>query len=261
MYAHIPKTLWEKWTPANERNQIQLACRTLFLQTDCGRNILFDVGAGDFFEPKFKERYGIEGESNLISSLAQMGIAEKDVDTVIVSHLHFDHAGGLLSAYNQGVPRLRFPCATYYLSRAQWECASAPHLRERASFIPLLISLLAQSGRLIQIEKTTHPNLNFGLNLGFSDGHTMGMMLSYLNVPSGLLVYASDLVPGMPWVHLPATTGYDRYPELVVNEKQKLLEQLVQNNGRIVFTHDLETSCAYIRQDANGKYRAEPSCL
>lgn len=254
MYGHIPKPLWEKWTPADTLNRIQLACRSLFLQTDDGRTILFDVGIGNFFDPKLNERYGVEGTFDLLTSLEKIGIIEKDIDTIILSHLHFDHAGGLLSAYGQGTPRLLFPNAKYYVSQSHWNRACKPHVRERISFIPHLISLLETSERLILIDDTKHPDLNFGLTFDFSNGHTIGMMLSYLNLPFGLLVYASDLIPGLPWIHLPVTMGYDRFPELVVDEKEQLLKRLIQENGSLFLTHDLHTACARVSQDANGRY-------
>ena len=200
MYGHIPKVLWEKWTPADALNRIQLACRSLFLQTDDGRNVLFDVGTGNFFDPKLNDRYGVEGDFALIRSLEKIGISERDIDIIILSHLHFDHAGGLLSAYDQGSQGLLFPKAKYYISRSQWNRACKPHFRERISFIPNLMTLLEHSKRLVLIDDPIHPDLNFGLTFDFSNGHTLGMMLSYLDMPSGLLVYASDLIPGLPWV-------------------------------------------------------------
>lgn len=261
MYGHIPKPLWEKWTPADPLNRIQLACRSLFLQTDDGRNILFDVGTGNFFDPKLNDRYGVKGNFALISSLEKIGISEGDIDIIIMSHLHFDHAGGLLSAYDQGSQRLLFPKAKYYVSRSHWTRACKPHFRERASFIPNLMALLEHSKRLVLIDDPTHPDLNFGLTFDLSNGHTLGMMLSYLDLPSGLLVYASDLIPGLPWVHLPVTMGYDRFPELLVDEKERLLKKLIHENGRLLFTHDHQTACARVTQDANGKYVGQPADL
>lgn len=261
MYGHVPKTLWEKWTPSDELNRIPLACRTLLLQTDEGRTILFDVGTGDFFDPKQKERYGIEGGSDLINHLAKLGITEEDVDTIILSHLHFDHAGGLLSSFDQGPLRLRFPKARYYLSREHWNRAQHPHIRERVSFIPALTSLLENSERLCLIDGKTHPQLDFGVTFELSYGHTPGLLISALETSSGPLVYASDLIPGLPWIHLPITMGYDRYPELIVDEKERLLKELSEKQGRIVFTHDPNTECAFISRDSNGKYFGQNSIL
>ncbi len=121
MYGHIPKPLWEKWTPADPLNRIQFACRSLFLQTDDGRNILFDVGTGNFFDPKLNNRYGVEGNFALISSLEKIGISEGDIDIIILSHLHFNDV--VLFRPALGVTSLRFrfntrspmgPSSSYY---------------------------------------------------------------------------------------------------------------------------------------------------
>lgn len=255
MFGHVPKSLWEKWVSVDPHNCTQLACRSLFLQTDDGRNVLFDVGVGNFFDPKLHERYGIENVG-LDSALEKMGIHEKDIDIVILSHLHFDHAGGLLSRDEKNSLHLRFPKAKYYLSRSHWERAQAPHIRERTSFIPELAPLLSDSKRLMLIDESTTPELDFGVSFSFSNGHTMGMMLSQLSLPSGLVVFASDLIPGLPWIHLPVTTGYDRYPELVVKEKEELLNTLFREKGNLVLTHDLHTAFTRVTKDAQGRWKA-----
>ncbi len=257
MYGHVPKNLWSKWSPADDQNRIPLVCRTLFLQTDEGRNILFDVGAGDFFDDHFRSRYGVEGSFELPNALQKMKISEKEIDSIVLSHLHFDHAGGLLTPHGE----LRFSNAKYYVSRAHWNQLHQPHRREQASFIPTLAPLLENSGRLELVDTTTHPELDFGLSFTFSHGHTIGLMLSTLELPSGPLVYASDLIPGTSWVHLPITTGYDRFAELVVDEKKTLLDQLVPKKGRIIFTHDPHHPCARITQDSQGKFHYQPSLL
>lgn len=111
MFGNAPKELWKRWTTSDELNRIPLAARSLLLQTENGQNILFEAGDCAFFDPKLKKRYGIEtSENHLILNLAALGITENDIDIVVLSHLHFDHACGIIPAYGQPQDRLLFPC-------------------------------------------------------------------------------------------------------------------------------------------------------
>src|SRR5688500_8844771 len=137
MFGNAPRPMWEKWIAPDEQNRIPLACRCLVVR-DAGRVILFEAGIGAFFEPALRERYGVvEDRHVLLESLAAQGIRPEDVDVIVLSHLHFDHAGGVLAAYEPGAPlRLVFPRATYVVGAEAWQRAVAPHARDRASFIP-----------------------------------------------------------------------------------------------------------------------------
>src|SRR4051812_45993094 len=149
MFGNAPKAMWEKWIPPDERNRIPLACRCL-LVNDGGRHILFETGIGAFFEPALRERYGVVEEHHvLLDSLAAVGLAPEQIDVIVLSHLHFDHAGGALTRYAPGQPpTLAFPRATFVVGAEAWQRAVSPHARDRASFIPDFTKLLADSGRL-----------------------------------------------------------------------------------------------------------------
>lgn len=262
MFGNAPRVLWQKWAFPDDLNRIPLACRVLLMQTDKGQNILFDAGIGAFFEPKYKDRYGVvESEHLLLKNLAALGLREKDIDAVILSHLHFDHAGGLLSAYGDGIPRLLFPNAAVYVGSEHWQRALHPHSRDKASFISLLHELLKQSGRMKLIDQAIHPDLDVGVSFKISHGHTVGLIIPMIELSDGPLAFAADLVPGMPWVHLPITMGYDRYPELLVDEKKQLYDELIPRKGKLFFTHDPLVACAVIHQDENGRYAGLPTNL
>lgn len=254
LFGHIPKELWKEWMPPDEKNRISLACRALLLQTEEGKNWLFETGIGAFFDPKMKARFGVEEEHLLLKNLKEQGVEEKDIDGVILSHLHFDHAGGLLSAWGEGEPRLLFPKAKIYLSSSHWERAKNPHLREKGSFIPFLPSLLEKSGRIVFINGGKHPDFGEKVTFRFSNGHTIGLMISTLHVGVKNIVFTSDLVPGLSWVHLPVTMGYDRFPELVLDEKRELFENADLSKTCFYFTHDPTAPFAKVEKDSQGKY-------
>jgi glyoxylase-like metal-dependent hydrolase (beta-lactamase superfamily II) len=255
MFGNVPKALWQKWIPADERNRIPLACRCLLVR-DGSRTILLESGIGAFFEPELRERYGVvEARHVLVESLAAIGVAPADVDVVVLSHLHFDHAGGVLAAWRDGAgPELAFPRATFVVGAEAWQRAVAPHARDRASFIPGLTDLLAASGRLEIAAADRADALGDGFTFRRSSGHTPGLLLTEVEMPAGPIVFAADLIPGRAWVHLPITMGYDRYPELLIDEKKALLDDLLARRGRLFFTHDPDIALGTVALDG-GKYR------
>lgn len=258
MFGNAPKALWSRWVETDEQNRIALSCRALLVQED-DRNILIETGIGAFFSPQMKERYGVvEDHHVLLDSLADVGLSHADIDVVVLTHLHFDHAGGLLSAWEEGKePELLFPNATFIIGERHWGRARRPHPRDRASFIPELIELLNASGRVELIKDgQCSPTLGNDWRFSFSDGHTPGLMLPEFNMPDGPVVFPGDLIPGAPWLHLPITMGYDRFPETLIEEKEALLNDMVARNGRLVFTHDRDIAVAYVERDEKCRYTA-----
>jgi glyoxylase-like metal-dependent hydrolase (beta-lactamase superfamily II) len=257
MFGNAPKALWTRWIAPDERNRIPLACRAMLIQ-EADRNILFEAGIGVFFNEKMRERFGVvESQHVLLENLSALQLDHENIDVVVLSHLHFDHAGGLLSAYVEGEePTLLFPNATYLVGKAAWERAQAPHFRDKASFIPTLNRLLAASGRLEVVDANHSDTLGAGYRFHWSDGHTPGLMLTEVELESGPVVFCGDLIPGAPWVHLPITMGYDRYPELLIDEKSALLTDLYARGGRLFFTHDSEVALAGLIRDERGRFRA-----
>jgi glyoxylase-like metal-dependent hydrolase (beta-lactamase superfamily II) len=268
MFGNAPQAMWSRWIAPDEHNCIPLACRCLLVR-EPGRNLLLETGIGAFFEPALRERYGVvEDRHVLLDSLSEVGLTPEDIDVVVLSHLHFDHAGGLLAAWRQAedgpaVPALAFPRATVITSRVAWERAQDPHPRDRASFIPALQALLADSGRLELVDGRSGSGagsgsgtLGDGYRFHHSHGHTPGMLLTEIDMPGGPVVFCADLIPGRPWVHLPITMGYDRFPELLIDEKRALLEGLLGRGGRLFYTHDAGAALSGVARDERGRFGA-----
>ena len=263
MFGNAPRAMWSKWAPPDELNRIELACRALLATPLAGKTVLFEAGIGAFFEPKLRDRYGVvETRHVLLDSLAEAGFAPGNIDVVVLSHLHFDHAGGLLAPHVEGEPpRLVFPNAGYVVGREHWERATAPHPRDRASFIPGLPALIEATGRLELVDGEFSQTLGNAVRFDFSHGHTPGLMLSEIVGPErddgqthGGVVFCADLIPGRPWVHVPITMGYDRNAELLIDEKKAFLADKLERNVHLFFTHDPQCALAQVTRDERGRY-------
>ena len=263
MFGNAPKAMWEHWAQVDGENRIELACRALLATPLHGKTVLFETGIGAFFEPKLRQRYGVQEDRHvLLDSLREAGFRHEDIDVVVLSHLHFDHVGGLFAAWQEGQPpRLLFPNATFVVGAQHWQRALHPHPRDRASFIPELPGLLEASGRLELVEGDYSQTLGDAVRFHHSDGHTPGLMLAEITgprlvdgQPNGGVVFCADLIPGRPWVHVPITMGYDRNAELLIDEKKAFLEDKLAREVALFFTHDAAVAMAQVTRDDKGRF-------
>lgn len=257
MFGNAPRAVWEKWCPADPLGRIDLACRSLLLEID-DTKILFETGIGAYFEPKLAERYGVQSPNQhlLIENLNKKNIKEEEIDYVVLSHLHFDHAGGLLPSYKErmaGNSELHFPRATYVVGKKAWERALHPHPRDKASFLPELTKALEDSKRLLILDNNIWEDKKQNIQFYLSDGHTPGQLITIIQGNNKKAIFCGDLVPGSPWMHIPITMGYDRYPEKVIDEKTALYDLLEENKDILFFTHDAKYSAATFQKDEKGK--------
>lgn len=261
MFGNAPRAVWQSWIAPDDLGRIPLACRAMLVEIN-NQKILCETGIGCFFEPKLADRFGVENSDRhiLLENLNSLGVEEANIDYVILSHLHFDHAGGLLPQYKDiqaGKKDLLFPNAKYVVGKEAWSRAIKPHFRDRASFIPGLTDKLENSGRLIIVEDETHAEvLPEFISFRYSHGHTPGQMHTVVKGEKASIIFAGDLIPGTSWVHLPITMGYDRFAEQVIDEKQALYETAVPKHWWFFYTHDHKLAMSKIACDEKGKYAA-----
>jgi Cft2 family RNA processing exonuclease len=203
MFGNAPRTVWQKWTEVDDKGRIPLACRCLLIEWN-NLKILCEAGIGAFFEPKLAERFGVQNseKNQLVENLKQAGVNPSEIDYVILSHLHFDHAGGLLPAFSEmqnGSSDLVFSKAQFIVGEKAWKRALHPHMRDRASFIPMLNKKLEESGRLQIISDNKAPEpLNEIIDFFESNGHTPGQMHTLIKGQQQSVIFAGDLIPGSP---------------------------------------------------------------
>ena len=264
MFGNAPKPMWERWLKPDHLNRIELACRGLLIQIN-NKNILLEVGIGAFFEPKLADRYGVTPNDKhlLLESLDKHNLKHSDIDYVILSHLHFDHAGGLLPSFEEDPNRgkLLFPNAQYIVGKEAWERAINPHGRDRASFIPEMIELLQHSNRLIKVDpkkddRSLPEIIKNNFSFRESNGHTPGQLHTIVHSQDSDIIFCGDLIPGQTWAHIPITMGYDRYPELLIDEKTDLYNSIDLERTIFYYTHDNEYVASKIRKNEKGKYEA-----
>lgn len=241
MFGSVPKPMWSKSHPADDRNRIRLAMRCLLAEGH-GRRVLVDVGLGYKFSPKLADIYRVEHDTETLErSLEARGLAVSDVTDVVLTHLHFDHAGG---ATRRDGDRLspRFPNARYHVQRGNWKNALSPNPRERASYLPENFLPLeeAQVVTLHDGPRTLWP----GFDLFTAEGHTRGQQLVRLHGGGETLYFVADLIPTRSHVRIPFVMGYDVCAIETMEEKRRLLAGAAAEGAWVCLEHDPEVALA-----------------
>lgn len=243
MFGVVPKVMWEESADADELNRIRLATRSLIaIDRESGRVILVDTGCGTKWPAEKLARYGIDiAPSAVADALGAAGFTVADVTDVVVTHLHFDHNGGLTRWYDEpgGQTELCFSRARHWIHRAHWEHAHAPHLKDRASFLPEDWAGLSESGLLRFLDGDEPECAIPGMSWAVSHGHTPYQLHPcFLGESAESLLFAGDIVPTV--AHLRATwvMAYDVEPQRTIEEKLRFNEQAVQTGAWLALPHD-----------------------
>ena len=209
MFGVVPKPLWEKRIPADEKNRITLAMRPLLVRT-AKTTMIIDAGIGEKMDAKSIAIYGIDRTQNLDTSLAGAGLSADDIDLVLASHLHFDHAGGFTVRDADGKLRPRFSRARYIARTAEWNDATHPHERNRASYLQENFAPLMAAG-VLDLRPEDGPIIP-GVRVVRTGGHTMHHQIVMIESGGRTAVFTADLIPTTAHVDEPWIMGYDLYP-------------------------------------------------
>ncbi len=236
MFGVVPKVLWEKTNPADEKNRIDMALRSLLIVGE-GRVILVDTGIGNKLPEKLMRIYGVDySEFSTEKALVKAGISFDDVTDVILTHLHFDHAGGATRLDEKGQVRPTFPNATYYIQKGQFAWGKKPSERDRASFFPENYLPLKEAGQLKILEGSQE--LFPGIEVRALFGHTPAMQVVRISDNTQTLLYCADLIPTASHIPLPWIMAYDLNPLLTLEEKKDILPTAVKENWILMYEHD-----------------------
>lgn len=237
MFGVVPRVLWEKTHPPDERNRVRMALNAVLIETQ-GRRVLVDSGVGDKLSAKEREIYGVDRAATVLGGLRGLGLGPEDVDVVVNTHLHFDHCGGNTRLEGDRlVPT--FPKARYLIQLGEWEDASHPNERTRASYKEEDFVPLAEARQLetIQGEVEVAP----GVRVKPVGGHTAYHQIVTVESEGQRLVIPSDILPSAGHLPLAFITGFDLFPLGTLHAKRQLLESAVQDGAWLVFYHDPRT--------------------
>jgi glyoxylase-like metal-dependent hydrolase (beta-lactamase superfamily II) len=250
MFGIVPKPLWSKTNPADENNRIDMCMRAMLLVSD-KKKILIDNGIGYKNSEKFNTIYGINHSYyTLENELKKLGYTPEDITDVILTHLHFDHAGGSTYKNENGETKITFPNAVHYIQRRHLDWAMNPSDRDKASFIPGDFEPLEKAGLFRLIDDDYFFDENIKLNV--VNGHTPAQQIVTIRDDNSILLYAGDLFPMASHVHLPYIMGYDLFPLTTLNEKKIYLSKIVREKWIVFFEHDPYTETARIHRTEKG---------
>jgi glyoxylase-like metal-dependent hydrolase (beta-lactamase superfamily II) len=253
MFGVVPKMLWEKRAPADDRNRITMGMRPLLVRGE--RLMLIDAGAGDKMDAKSADIYGFDRAENLQVTLARAGVAPDEIDLVLASHLHFDHAGGFTVRDADGAIRPTFPNARYIVSRGEWDDATHPHERNRASYFAENYVPLREAGVVDFTEADVE--IADGIRVRRTGGHTRFHQIVTIKSEGRTAVFAADLIPTVAHVDVPWIMAYDLYPMETLEFKRRFVHEAIEGEYLIFFEHDPRIAAGYIREK-NGRPYVEP---
>lgn len=249
MFGVVPKSIWQKTNPPDEKNLCDWAMRCLLIE-DGNRLILIDNGVGNKQDAKFFSHYYLHGDDSLMKSVNNAGFSADDITDMFLTHLHFDHCGGGVY-YEQNKPALTFRNATYWSNEDHWQWATVPNPRERASFLKENILPIKEAGQLSFINPGERSPFN-SFDIVYVSGHTDKMMIPRIRIKDKVVCFMADLLPSVGHIPLPYVMGYDTRPLITMEEKEKFLSEAADQQYILFFEHDPVNECCTVKRTEKG---------
>ncbi|HEY2924475.1 MAG TPA: MBL fold metallo-hydrolase [Candidatus Eisenbacteria bacterium] len=235
MFGVVPKVLWNRVAPADEKNRIRMGMNCLLIEGD-GKRVLVDSGVGTKVDPKFRDIFAVESPEALLEDLAAIGVRPEDITTVACTHLHFDHCGGGTTRGADGTVRPTFPRAHYLVRREEWEDAHHANERNRASYLSENYDPLEKAEQLVLHDADVE--ILPGVWMKHLPGHTRGHQGVFFDIPESRALYTVDLVPTVAHLPLPYIMAYDLYPLTTLETKRAILREATREGWLLLFEHD-----------------------
>jgi glyoxylase-like metal-dependent hydrolase (beta-lactamase superfamily II) len=250
MFGVVPKVLWEPCCPADERNRIQLALNCLVIRAH-GKHILIDTGLGGKWQPKFRDILAMERTDSLIDGLHALNLCPDDIDVVINTHLHFDHAGGNTEMV-QGSVMPTFRKARYLVQRGEFEDATHPNERTKASYRAENLEPVAETRQWEMLDGDTE--ILPGISVMVTGGHTAGHQAVRMESEGKVAFFPGDLIPTVAHLPLPYIMGYDLFPLHTLEAKRRILSQACEEQWLLFFEHDPRVRFGFVNRDEEGAF-------
>jgi glyoxylase-like metal-dependent hydrolase (beta-lactamase superfamily II) len=252
MHGVVPKTLWSKLVSCDAQNRCEYTTRCLLIET-AGRRILVETGNGDKFSPKLKDIYGIDHDRSIGDALREIGVEPESIDTVVMTHMHFDHSGGTTRRTASGALEPVFKRAKHVVQRLEWEDATHPHERNRASYLGDNIGPLGEAGLLQLVDGETE--LAPGVRVMPTPGHTRGHQSVLVGAPDGeKALFLGDVAPTAVHTRLPWVMAYDLDPARTLESKRALFRRALDESWLLLWGHDRDHMGGRLGLDKDGNF-------